>query len=881
MNFDKKNISYFFIGFFWFLIFLFFSFNTSKQELDENFLNSISTYSTWFSEFSTWITKLDDNSSFEFKNVLFKDSLLNSVYANSIKSKKDLKSKIVWNQQIFELWEGIFLFDLNDPSLTYKINWNWFSASLLSIWKIIIDNRNSQNVEIFPLTSTLNISLLDSWNKFSLTNLYLYPHMNFVFDISRNSYLKKADLYRISSIDKVSYIKENIFTSDMKLNPEFENKFLNSIDSVKKDFLISSMNFINSDKNNINKNYSTIKNASIYNFAWISYIQNYFGLLMNDEKKSIYYKNIILEQLKTLFLSSDNDENLMNSISDNMTILNETSEKDYKQMSWIIKWFYKQLSYYDDTEDYNAELNFYKLISKLSSKSQEKDLELFFYLNIFYSSYDSNMNKNTFYSYYNDYINNYLLKNLWIENNKNWDFTFKNKNLKQNLETIKLLDYFSFLLHNILISSLNLEDVDRTNLLSVVNKYIVINNFIIKVMWDDKRTLAQVYYNNEIAKKMLDNFKEIYFTWDRDQNKLLLLKDWVLNLDFTVSQFDLMNSIFVNIDTFYKKNYSYLDTNNSTSDRLIDNSYKEINSTYDEYILAAKDYESYKLQYDETNKNTLSTKTVADSNSEIVLNQTNFENYIKQFNSLDYTQMTFKIVENHYEIKNIFISWIQIDFDLYPRELNRITNVYLWWKKIAVSYKLDNIEENYEEQYKNAVDEIEKEKYDFKNFFINTFINKQIIEKEYYENENNTEITEDKAVVIIKKDKLLWDKWEFSIISDIFPIKYENLNVVKNENTYDISISGVNMTFPIDDEWTSNQNIMLEFSSKYIFSDTEHKFTNISVKFIDENVFTMSWEKNYLFDAKSFDLPYNLDIKYFAERIKPAIRKLYQKANSN
>lgn len=879
MNFDQKNISYFFIGFFLFLIFLFFSFNTSRQELNQNFLNSISTYSTWFSEFGTWITKLDDNSSFEFKNILFKDSLLNSVYLNSAKSKNDLKSKIVWNQQIFDIWEGIFLFDLNDPSLNYKINWNWFSANLLSIWKVFIDNRNSKNIEIFPLTSTLNISLLDSWNKFSLTNLYLYPHMNFVFDISRNSYLKKADLYRISSIDKVSYIKENIFTSDMKFNSEFENKFLNFADSVKKDFFILSMNFANLDKNTVRKNYNTIKNSSIYNFSWISYIQNYFGLLLNNEKKSIYYKNIILEQLKTLFLSDD--DSLIASISDNMNLLNEISPEDYLEMSAIVKWFYKQLSYYDDAEDYNSELNFYKLISKLSSKNEEKDLELFLYLNTFYSSYDSNMNKNTFYSYYNDYINNYLLKNLWVEKDKNWDFSFKNRNLKQNLETIKLLDYFSFLLHNILVSSFNLEDLDRNNILLVTNQYVLINNFIIKIMWDDKRTLSQIYYNNEISKKMLDNFKEIYFTWDRDENKLLVLKEWVLNLNFTINQFNLMNSIFVNIDKFYKKNYSYLDTNNSTSDRLIDNSYKEINSTYDEYILAAKDYESYKLQYDETNKNVLSTKTVADSNSEVLLNQTNFENYIKQFNSIDYSQMIFKIVENHYEIKKIFISWIQIDFDLYPRELNRITKIYLNWEKIDVSYKLDNIEENYEEQYKNAVDEEEKEKYDFKNFFINTFINKQIIEKEYYENENKSEVLEDKAIIIIKKDKLLWDKWEFSIISDIFPIKYENINVVKTGNTYDIGISWVNMTFPIDDEWTSNQNIMLEFSSKYIFTDTEHKFINISVKFLDENVFTMTWDKNYLFDAKSFDLPYNLDIKYFAERIKPAIRKIYQKANSN
>jgi hypothetical protein len=78
-----------------------------------------------------------------------------------------------------------------------------------------------------------------------------------------------------------------------------------------------------------------------------------------------------------------------------------------------------------------------------------------------------------------------------------------------------------------------------------------------------------------------------------------------MQLNFSINQFDLLNSVFLMIDNFYKKNYSYLDVNNNTSDRLVDNSYKEINSTYDEYILAAKDYDTYTLQYDETKRNLL------------------------------------------------------------------------------------------------------------------------------------------------------------------------------------------------------------------------------------------------------------------------------------
>jgi hypothetical protein len=62
---------------------LFFSFNTSRQKLDDNFLNSIVSYSSGFSEFSASgnISKIDENTSFLDKNIVFKNSLLNTIFA--------------------------------------------------------------------------------------------------------------------------------------------------------------------------------------------------------------------------------------------------------------------------------------------------------------------------------------------------------------------------------------------------------------------------------------------------------------------------------------------------------------------------------------------------------------------------------------------------------------------------------------------------------------------------------------------------------------------------------------------------------------------------------------------------------------------------------
>jgi hypothetical protein len=88
------------------------------------------------------------------------------------------------------------------------------------------------------------------------------------------------------------------------------------------------------------------------------------------------------------------------------------------------------------------------------------------------------------------------------------------------------------------------------------------------------------------------------------------LKPDVQLLNFTTDQFKALHSIFSIINKFYSKNFSLLDLNNNTSDRLVDESYREINSTNDEYVLAAEDYDSYSLQYDKTKKILLSTKTV-------------------------------------------------------------------------------------------------------------------------------------------------------------------------------------------------------------------------------------------------------------------------------
>jgi hypothetical protein len=120
-----------------------------------------------------------------------------------------------------------------------------------------------------------------------------------------------------------------------------------------------------------------------------------------------------------LFSSNSSDARLVSDISDNMISLNTISHSDYLELSEIVKAFYMQLYYYDNTDDYNAEINFYKLISLLNNKPVIiKDLETFYYLSSFYSSYDTNNFSRSFYAYFKDYIKAYLLPNMEIETEK-------------------------------------------------------------------------------------------------------------------------------------------------------------------------------------------------------------------------------------------------------------------------------------------------------------------------------------------------------------------------------------------------------------------------------------------------------------------------------
>jgi hypothetical protein len=79
---------------------------------------------------------------------------------------------------------------------------------------------------------------------------------------------------------------------------------------------------------------------------------------------------------------------------------------------------------------------------------------------------------------------------------------------------------------------------------------------------------------------------------------------------------------------------------------------------------------------------------------------------------------------------------------------------------------------------------------------------------------------------LFKRDKLVWDKWDFSLLKWYLDILYNDISVIINWENYDISISNSKLTDVIN----SDNVIYWIFSSKYVFSEKNHYFNNINLK---------------------------------------------------
>ncbi|USN58340.1 MAG: hypothetical protein H6767_08825 [Candidatus Peribacteria bacterium] len=237
---------------------------------------------------------------------------------------------------------------------------------------------------------------------------------------------------------------------------------------------------------------------------------------------------------------------------------------------------------------------------------------------------------------------------------------------------------------------------------------------------------------------------------------------------------------------FYDKNKQLISGSSKERDIGYMRSYSELSGSFREYFLALRDYEKYEVEYNSVKRQLLD-QAVVDVDTETTISEESFLEYMSQFQGVVLTNVDLTIEEDSYHAENVLIAGRRFSFDLLPGKRNEIRNIQIDGEDSRVSYALDDEEEALADLFAQAKQE-ERDRYDFRNFFLNTFIYKggdttrEIVQDELPEDQ------EDKVIIAIKNDKLLGTRGEFASIKNLLQIEYDDLDVLIKEGGYQIHI---------------------------------------------------------------------------------------------
>lgn len=728
----------------------------------------------------------------------------------------------------------IYLFELNDIDNNIIIESNWYRINNFSNWTFFINSLNPEKNLIFSIDSIINIEILNTDNKELLTNAILYPHFYFFTDPKKNYRVKWWNLLRINQILNLQFFKEKIFPTKNIINEKILD-LLSLKNSENLNYIKNIFDFIKNDfENNLN-----IWNNNLYEFPWENYIKKYFYLFFNDEKKKIYYKDLIIKNIFLLSNSNNIRDNKIDFIIENLTILETLDSKLGNEIKDIINYIYINKIKSKDISIENR-IIFYNLLAKIQNKKIDNPkLNSTLFLKKIFINYDLDENYNLFKDIF--LFKDLYFKDLWLNNN-NKEKVNKNK-----------IDYLLYFLENII-------NMDIKNKELYVEKIIILFKDYVEILSqysdinDSTNNKTLIYKLNIILKNLWETIKSIYFENVRNNSNLLERKKenkWINKND--------LNNLNVSLSKLvsFIKTISIKLEKNADNDILIKN-YNNNIEIFKEYISALEDYEKYKIKYDKNiielinwNWNLINKKnwyiTTVDELKEYLnwfywLNISNINieekdyNYCKNWNSItEYNKPNF--VMECFFVDNVYLyeDLKPISLLFFPYENNKI-EVKIEVKKDEIKtriYELNTIEEWLNEKLKASTTDEDKQKYDFKNFFINNFSTQKIDTWN-----QNIEITEDQKVQEEKyirsfKWILLSDSWDFSLLKWFLNIKYNDLIVEKIKEKYIITIKDTLLNTNIEN-WNDSNDYKLIFNSNYT-SQNFHNFENINIKIKDPN----------------------------------------------
>jgi len=806
------------------------------------------------------------NSIWESQNILTeKLSIWDTLYSSGWTYTKTLS----WSTTFLQLNSGIFLFHFNELYNKYNISWEWFELQNAWPWIFLINFLKPGNVLIFPLNTQLHLSLIDIETGGKATSLDLYPHTYISIKPKRNKLLHNVDLLKISQSFILEYFNEPLNSKENTINPTFLSTL--SSNESEYSFLRNTFHYILWEYQKSNQEIQYFSDAVFSPFPGEIYIKKYYELLLNDEKKQTYNKNLILKSLYKILNENNGISESIDFISTTMLHFKKNNPDEYKKMIWIIYFYYKNILFIS-SEDNSHILNFSHLYSGLNDKKTSYIAPSILSLRNTFLSYDIDQSNN-FYNNLNKFLKKYE----------------KDGNIKSN-------DSFLFFLEQILVKNFRNENTNTNELILFFNNYVKISetyynttNLTILHTW--------LKINSEILKSFTYIIKNNFFEEARTREWLLKTLNTKNN---KYENFSLLQKNIIKLIKFYNVNKNILDPENNFEKSLIDD-YVELQLIFDEYFLALNDYKAYTIKYDSR----FQIDNTNEDNKANQLTKAKALNFLWTFQWLLFTETVIELKKYNYcqnpqieelsindsweyecyKINNLNIWKEKFSFLLHPYNGNKINNITFEKNGILDekkwSYDLDDMKESLEQKYK-AADSSEKDQYDFKRFFLNNFIkseNSPVLTVDDDDDDIDVWI-DDKYTRYFKRNKLLGDNWDFTKIAWFFHVIYNNIRMTQQDisenNNYNIQLSWTNFWINIkENDKVIKYNWV--FNSYYTY-DPSHSFSKINFKLLDlkakeKKWYLLSWNSVYIvWDVPLMSLQKNLsfilnEIKIISEII--------------
>lgn len=770
-----------------------------------------------------------------------------SLYSNKEISPETISlSWATHDVSVREAWK--YLSSFRSTTENYVFSWTWFVVTQEWVGEIFIDTLTTPwKVFVYSVNTPLTISFFNEDKTEKYVDVHLTPHMYLEFQANRGRYLKNADRIRIGTVFKLWYIWE---LWQYWEDEEYISKYFESED----DFLNSILSSIDQHDRMSQELLSEFSKQSVAQIPGYNMIQRYINLFVNDEKKIVFYKNKILEWYLKILKIESMDKWVKNQVT-----------KDLQKLKSL------------DAEAYNdlLELQENILIALHASHGEHFVVPTL----IFASFLDEAIVNELWY---------FPLYGASLFNLYNRDNNFSNELSKKYLQSFSVYvdslevnsnefnlryDYFSYYLERKLLHLLNTQD-EETGISAIV---LTFENYIETTLknddYSDVAKVSRLFVFSEILKNIDNYLRSKYFFPERNASNVL-----ELNTSNNASGKDIVD-LKRNIDALYgiyevdKKHLA----ETSSRDVWIMNDIVNMWDKIDEYLSALRNYETYKTQYDVSKINLLALDTFWDKQDD-ALSEDKMRNYLSQFVWISFLNTSIT-VENglYYRVENLNIWGKNFTFSVFPSSEFKLSDIMIDGVTKPSQYKLSKIKEEWDIKFK-IVPEDEKENYDFSRFFILTFF--QVNEIDIEEFVTTTTVQEDKTEVVFKKDILLGNPWEFTILESYLNIEYANITLEKNGENYKIFLDDINVFLEVLEDTWKQERYWGILKSEYVLNKTDHYFRWASVQVYED------YEKNdkkFLFEANPIFIGWKIHISDMKDILKTLMKQtlFYSSVYSN